>query len=519
MTAQATTDMNIGRFLAARARLNPQRECLYDVHADRRLSYLEVNGRANQLCHALLGMGLEPGDRVAVLACNGSEFVESFFGPAKAGLVIMPLNWRLTADELSFILKDGGAKALIFDAQFSATVEDLHARGAAGSDIEQWIAIGSDAPDFARRYEFTLKDQPQSEPSVLASAGDNLFIMYTSGTTGLPKGVVHTHETVFWAILALANSGDIRGEDRYLLLLPLFHVGALTPMVGAIYRGNSVVILRDFNPLKVWQLFESERINTSLAVPAMLNFMLLVPGREQYDHSTLRNIVCGAAPVPVPTINAFIAMGIGIHQVYGLTESCGPGCLITGDDAVQRVGSAGKAFFHMDARIVDAHGQEVAPGVAGEVLLRGPNIMKEYWNRPDASAETLRGGWLHTGDIATMDAEGFVTICDRKKDMIISGGENVYPAEIENVLMQHPGIADVAVIGQNSKNWGESPLAIVVRGEAALEEAAILEFCQGKLARYKQPTAVCFVDSIPRNPSGKILKRVLRDEFAREAPV
>ena len=245
----------------------------------------------------------------------------------------------------------------------------------------------------------------------------------------------------------------------------------------------------------------------------MLNFMLQVPDREQYDHSTVRNILCGAAPVPVPTINAFIDLGIEIHQVYGLTESCGPGCLITGEDSLQRVGSAGKAFFHTELRIVDLSGQDVPVGEAGEVLLRGRHIMKEYWNRPDATADTLRDGWLYTGDIATMDSEGFVTICDRKKDMIISGGENVYPAEIESVLMQHEQIADAAVVGQPSERWGESPLAIVVRADPSLSAEAVLEHCQGKLARYKQPVAVVFADAIPRNQSGKILKRVLRATY------
>ena len=513
------TDMNIGHFLSARARLNPHKEFIYDVHAGRRFSFRESNARANQLCHALLGMGLQPGDRVAILAYNGHQFMESFFGPAKAGLVIMPLNWRLTADELSFILKDGGARALIFDQDFAEVADDLRARGADGSDVEQWIAIGADAPDFSQPYEQVLEGQPESEPGAVAGPEDNLFIMYTSGTTGLPKGVVHTHETVLWAILTLANTGDIRGDDRYLLLLPLFHVGALTPAVGAVYRSNSIVVLRDFDPLKVWQLFESESIDTSLGVPAMLNFMLQVPGRDQYDHSKLRNIICGAAPVPVATINAYIDMDIEIHQVYGLTESCGPACLIIGEDSLTHVGSAGKAFFHTEVRVVDAHGNEVPAGEPGEIIIRGRHIMKEYWNRPEATAETLRDGWLHTGDVATMDPEGFVTICDRKKDMIISGGENVYPAEVENVLMQHEAVADVAVIGQPSERWGESPLAIIVRGDEGLEEAAVLEFCQGKLARFKQPTAVLFVDTIPRNPSGKILKRVLREQYAAEAPV
>ncbi|WP_439105533.1 long-chain-fatty-acid--CoA ligase [Congregibacter sp.] len=510
------SDMNIGQFLATRARLNPQQEMLYDVKAERRVSFQEENARANQLCHALTGMGLEPGDRVAVLAYNGHQFIESFFGPAKVGLVIMPLNWRLTADELAFILKDGGAKALIFDTDFVGLAEDLHSRGVVGSDVEHWVAIGSEAPDFARHYERLLAQQPVDEPAELAVAENNLFIMYTSGTTGLPKGVVHTHETVFWAIISVVNTGDLRGTDRYLLLLPLFHVGALTPMIGAVYRGNTMVILRDFDPLKVWQLFESERIDTSLAVPAMLNFMLQVPGREKYDHSSVRNIICGAAPVPVATINAFTDLGIEIHQVYGLTESGGPGCLIVGEDSLSRVGSAGRAFFHTEAKVVDGHGDTVAAGETGEILLRARHIMKEYWNRPDATAETLRDGWLHTGDIATMDAEGFVTICDRKKDMIISGGENVYPAEIENVLMQHDDVADAAVIGLPSEKWGESPLAIIVPGNAALEESSVMAFCQGKLARFKQPTAVRFVDSIPRNPSGKILKRLLRDEFLAE---
>ncbi|MFT4769360.1 MAG: acyl-CoA synthetase (AMP-forming)/AMP-acid ligase II, partial [Glaciecola sp.] len=217
-----TSDMNIGQFLATRARMSPQQEMLYDIKAERRFTFEESNARANQLCHALSGMGLESGDRVAVLAYNGHQFVESFFGPAKVGLVIMPLNWRLTAEELAFILKDGGAKALIFDADFRALAEDLRARGAVGSDVEHWIAIGPEAPDFARHYERLLAQQPEHEPKELAVAEDKLFIMYTSGTTGLPKGVVHTHETVFWAIISMVNTGDIRGTDRYLLLLPLF---------------------------------------------------------------------------------------------------------------------------------------------------------------------------------------------------------------------------------------------------------------------------------------------------------
>ena len=302
------------------------------------------------------------------------------------------------------------------------------------------------------------------------------------------------------------------------MLLPLFHVGALTPMLGTVYKGNSMVILRNFDPVKTWSLIEEERITTTLAVPAMLAFMLQVPEFQRFNWSSLRYITSGAAPVPVTTINAYMDLGIEIHQVYGMTETCGPACLIGPDDAIHHVGSTGKSFFHTRVRIVDDQGNDLPPGEAGEILVRGPHIMKEYWGRPEATAETLVDGWLHTGDVAIMDADGFVTIQDRIKDMIISGGENVYPAEIENILLQHPDIADAAVIGQDSEKWGESPLAIVVSKNPALDQEQVLAYCDGKLARYKLPKGVIFIDEIPRNPSGKILKRVLREQYADPAP-
>jgi acyl-CoA synthetase (AMP-forming)/AMP-acid ligase II len=512
------TGINIGDALTTRAYLNPNKQALYDVTAGQRYSFIELNARANQNCAALQGLGLGKGDRVALLAYNSHEFVESFFGPAKAGIVIMPLNWRLTADELCFILKDGGAKAIIFDKDFAPVVQQIRNMGKEGSDIEHWICIGENPPDFALDYEVLLDAQSPQEPRGEASDDDNLFIMYTSGTTGNPKGVVHTHNTVLWALLTLGNTADTRFSDKYLLLLPLFHVGALTPMIAAIYKGNSMVILRNFDPQKVWSLIEEEQINTTLAVPAMLGIMLQVPDFQRFDWSSLRYIISGAAPLPVTTINAYMDLGIEVHQIYGMTETCGPACLIGPDDAVHKIGSTGKSFFHTRVRIVDESGKDLPAGQAGEILVCGPHNMKEYWNRPEATAEAIVDGWLHTGDIAVMDKEGFVTIADRIKDMIISGGENVYPAEIENVLLQHPAIADAAVIGQDSEKWGESPLAVLVKKEDGLTETEVLEHCNGKLARFKLPRGAVFVEEIPRNPSGKILKRVLRDQFPGPAP-
>ena len=299
----------------------------------------------------------------------------------------------------------------------------------------------------------------------------------------------------------------------------MFHVGALTPIALNVYLGATSIVMRAFDPALAWQLIERERVTIGLAVPAMLNFMLQVPDFDRFDRSSLRWIMTGAAPVPVALTQRYAELGISILQIYGLTESCGPACLMDAENALRIPESTGKAFFHTDVRIVDEHGNTCPPGVAGEVVIRGPHVMREYWNRPEATAETLRDGWLYTGDVAVMDAQGYVSIQDRIKDMIISGGENVYPAEIEGILMTHPGIVEAAVIGQASETWGESPMAVVVRKDASVTEADVIEFCRGRLAGYKRPKSVAFVEVIPRNPSGKILKRVLRERFPGTASV
>jgi len=284
-----------------------------------------------------------------------------------------------------------------------------------------------------------------------------------------------------------------------------------------VYRGITTIVMRSFDPVRAWELVDREKVTIGLAVPAMLNFMLQVPNRERFDYSQW--CISGAAPVPESLIEAYADLGLEIHQIYGLTESCGPACLIDAENALVKIGSTGKAFFHTDVKIVDPQGNECPPNTTGEVILRGDHVMREYWNRPDATAETIVDGWLHTGDVARMDEEGFVYIEDRIKDMIISGGENVYPAEIEKVLQTHPQITEAAVIGQPSETWGESPFAVVVRNDAALTEAEVLEFCNGRMARFKQPKGATFVDEVPRNPSGKILKRILREQFPGPAAV
>ena len=510
---------NIGDLLRRRARTTPEVDAYVQAETGARYTFAELNARANQVANAFKGAGVKPGDRVAFLLMNGIEFVESYLGLAKLGAVVVPLNWRLTPSELEFILSDSGATWLIFDDPFAESVEILQSRGKTG--VKEWLhVLPRTAVPFARAYEEFVANASRLEPEITVGGDEMLYLMYTSGTTGLPKGVVHSHRTSMWAVLTMSPALDLRLRDKFISLLPMFHVGALAPIMMNVYNCVTSVVLKSFDPKLTWELIDRESINTGLAVPAMLNFMLQVPNIESYDYSNLRWILSGAAPVPVALIKAYAERGIEIHQVYGLTESCGPGCVIDAENAMKRAGSTGRAFFHTDVRILDAEGNECPANTPGEVVLRGQHNMHGYWNQPQATAETLKDGWLHTGDIASMDQDGFVTIQDRKKDMIISGGENVYPAEIESLLMEHADIREAAVIGQPSERWGESPFAILVAANAEdpPSEADVIGFLAPRLARFKMPKAIAYIDEIPRNPSGKILKRVLREQFPGPAP-
>ena len=505
---------NVGSYLTKRSQMNGKSEAYVDSASDLRLTFEELNGRVNRVANMLLDQGIKKGDRVAILMMNSVEFVEVYLATAKIGGVVVPLNWRLVADELEFILRDSGSVVLGYGEEFSELATELYSRGEK-TLLKKWFCSkGNNNPEFSIDYESARDEAEASEPAIGAKDDDLLYIMYTSGTTGLPKGVVHTHNTMFWAIATILATAEMREGDRYLAALPMFHVGSLTPITANLYLGGTSVVMREFDPVRAWQLFDEEKITSGLLVPAMLNFMIQVEQKNEFDRSNLRWIQSGASPLPVSLIEKYLEMNIDIHQVYGLTESCGPACLITGTDAVEKIGSTGKAFFHTEVRVVDEDGDDVEPTVQGEVWVRGKHIMKEYWNRADATAETItQDGWLRTGDVASVDEQGFVYIQDRIKDMIISGGENVYPAEIENLILSHPQVVEVAVIGQPSNRWGESPFAVIVKNDDALSEEDVLSFCDGKLARFKLPKGVAFIDVIPRNANGKVLKRLLREQF------
>jgi len=506
---------NIGLLLTRRAALSGRREAYVDSTSGLRLTFDQLNSRCNQIANALVESGVKRGDRVGILLMNSPEFLEAYFALAKIGAVVVPINWRLIPDELEFILKDSGVTSLIFGDEFTDNVTELHSRQSK-TDIKQWLMVSESgkATHFSKDYTVFRESGSTVEPPVQAENDDLLFIMYTSGTTGLPKGVVHTHATTQAALQTFVVSIDIRIGDIYLAALPMFHVGALLPVTFSIYCGATSVVVREFNPALTWQLIEDEKITSGMLVPAMLNFMLQVPNVGKYDFSSVRSILSGAAPLPVSLIKQYYELGIEVHQIYGLTETCGPACAINADNALNKMGSSGQSYFHTEIRIMDDSGQECEPGEAGEIWVSGAHNMKEYWNRPDATAETLTSdGWLRTGDVASMDEDGCVTIKDRLKDMIITGGENVCPAELENIILGHPDVADVAVIAQPSKRWGESPLAVVVGKTESLAEADILKHCDSKLSRFKQPKGAVFIEEIPRNPSGKVLKRLLREQF------
>ena len=518
------TRINIGAMLSKRAAISPGREVFVEYERERRFTFSELNQRCNRAAQVLLQRGLKPGDRVATLLKNGIEFVETYYAAAKIGCVLVPVNWRLAEPEIRYILEDAGAAALVYDADFDEAVEGIRSGSACPEAIASWLRVsvdGSAPADGVLDYDQAVVTASDEEPPLGAWDDDLIFIMYTSGTTGHPKGVMHSHDALLWSHLTSITTSDMRGDDRYLLALPMFHVATLNPVSLVVHRGASAVIMRDLDMAAMFQCIDREKVSIFTAVPALLQFMLHAPERESCDLASVRWVATGAAPVPVSLLQDYENAGIAIYQAYGLTESCGPGTLLLPEDAETRVGSCGRPQMHTEAKIVDESGATIPMGSdqAGELLLAGRHLMKGYWNNPEATAEALVDGWLYTGDICTWDAEGFVTVCDRKKDMIISGGENIYPAELENVLAGCPDVQEAAVIGVASERWGETPLAIVVPTPGCSPDAESLEaWCRERLAGYKLPRLYEMVESLPRNASGKLLKPTLREQFPGPAP-
>lgn len=504
--------INLGLNLKQRAGLSPTLEAYVEPSTDTRLTYAELNDMANRCADALTGLDLKAGDRVALLMQNCVEFVALFYAAAKLGLVVVPLNTRLAANELAFMLSDSGARTLFYGAECAETTNGIRASQEYPLGVEIWIQTQA-SPDCDHCLRNLLDQASSGEPQTSHGGQDNLFIMYTSGTTGLPKGVVHSHESISWAALSWATTMDTRYQDRSLLPLPMFHVAALTSVILCSIAGGTIVSMPNFDPMTVWQLIKEERVNVGGSVPAILNFMRQVPDFANFESDDFRCFITGAAPMPKALIELYNQKGMQVVQGYALTETGGGGSFLLNEYALSKAGSAGAASMFAEMRVRDDDGNIASTGT-GEVVIKAPFLMKEYWNRPEATAESFDNGWFRTGDIAEIDDEGFIFIKDRIKDMIISGGENIYPAEIENVIIAHRAVGEVAVIGLPDEKWGEIACAIVVGDEAETNEEDIIRHCAEKLSRYKLPKKVIFIEVIPRNPAGKILKRVLKEQFA-----
>jgi acyl-CoA synthetase (AMP-forming)/AMP-acid ligase II len=492
-------NVNIGEFMTRRALITPEREGL--VCEDIRRSFRELNERANRFANAMLRLGVGCGDRVALLALSEPEYYDMLFGLGKIGAILVPVNYRLAGPEIAFILSDSGARVLVFGRDFTDTVDSIRGQIPA----KDFVAISDDAPDWTEAYKNLISGSSDQEPAISGGDDDTLTILYTSGTTGKPKGAELSHSYYFWSSVNLMSTLGVQIGDTPLIALPLFHIGGLAGPPWFVYQGAKTVLLRSLDPKRFLELLGEEKVSGFGSVPALLDFLKLVPDFEKYDWSSVNVILVYAAPVPVTLIKEYAAAGIEVRQLYGLTE-CNTGSVLGAEDALSKAGSCGKPFFHTR--------RDVPPGERGEALLHSPNTMKGYWNRPEDTAEALKDGWLYTGDIARMDEDGYLYIMDRKKDMIISGGENIYPAEIEDSLRRHPKVADVGVIGFPDEKWGEAVKAImVVKQGEELTESELIEWCQGEIGRFKIPKKVVFTDAIPRTPTGKILKRLLREQF------
>nr|WP_040533836.1 long-chain fatty acid--CoA ligase [Gordonia rhizosphera] len=502
-------EMDLGSWIARRSAIGPDRPAI--TYEGRTQTYAEFSDRVDRMAAALAAGGISPGDRVGYLGLNHPMFLTAMFATARAGATFVPLNFRLTGPELAYILGDAGVHTLFADTDLAERVDSIDT----DLPVRRRVAVTT-APGWETAEDLIMQHEPLREPYHPASS-EPAVIMYTSGTTGRPKGAVLSHGNLFWNNVNALLSFDTVTDDVTYTAAPLFHIGGLnvTTLI-TLQKGGHVVLAHAFDPQQALADIASHRVTTMFGVPAMFLFMSQVPEFDTADLSSLRYLVCGGAPVPEPLMRRYAERGLKFAQGYGLTETA-PLALVMGlDESERKIGAAGNKVLPLsDVRLVDASNTVVPVGEPGEICVRGPQVMVGYWRNPDATASAIDDdGWFHTGDIGREDEDGYIFVVDRVKDMVITGGENVYPAEVESVLYSHSAVAEVAIVGLPDEKWGEAVTAVVALApdeKVTLEE--LREFAADQLAAYKLPLRLEFVDALPRNPSGKVLKFQLRNDF------
>lgn len=485
-----------------------------------RYTFSELNERVDRLSTALLGLGIERGDRVAVLALNCHRFFELYYGIAQIGAVAVPINFRIPPSEIKYILDHSGSRAIAVDAALTPALEAVRSEL---ETVERFISIADHPAAGFLAYEELIANSPPLVDAPKIEDEELLGFFYTSGTTGEPKGVMLTHRNMLSNIAHSEGVYRYLPSDIYLHSAPMFHLADGAAVFSNTARGATQAFIPRFDPKHVLATIARERISLALFVPTMINFLLQEPDLESYDLSSLRHITYGASPIaPEVLRRAMKVFGCQFGQGYGLTEASPLLTVLTAEDhartdenAERRLASCGKPVEGIDVRVVDPEGNDVKPGEVGEIIARGPNIMAGYWKRPADTEQAVVDGWLHTGDLATVDEEGYLYLVDRKKDMIVTGGENVYSTEVEAALYEHPAIKEAAVIPVPDADWGEAVHACVTicDGER-VEPEQLIEFCRDRLANYKVPRSVEIIDGeLPKGGTGKILKKQLREKY------